>query len=75
MASEYVSIGELVRITNCRYSTLKFYTEEGLLPFRQEEENLTRRFLREEALQRIAEIKNLRESGHSISDIKEILTK
>lgn len=75
MASEYVSIGELVRITNCRYSTLKFYAEEGLLPFRQEEENLTRRFLREEALQRIAEIKNLRESGHSISDIKEILTK
>ena len=24
LASEYVSIGELVRITGCRYSTLKF---------------------------------------------------
>ena len=30
LASEYVSIGELVRITGCRYSTLKFYTEEGM---------------------------------------------
>ena len=44
LASEYVSIGELVRITGCRYSTLKFYTEEGMLPFEQAEENLTRRF-------------------------------
>ena len=30
LASEYVSIGELVRITGCRYSTLKFYTEEEI---------------------------------------------
>lgn len=44
MASEYVSIGELVRITNARYSTLKHYTEEGMLPFEQAEENLTRRY-------------------------------
>ena len=26
--SEYVTIGELVRLTDVRYSTLKFYTEE-----------------------------------------------
>ena len=38
LASEYVSIGELVRITGFRYSTLKFYTEEGMLPFEQAEE-------------------------------------
>ena len=43
LASEYVTIGELVRLTECRYSTLKFYTEEGMLPFKQEEEKLTRR--------------------------------
>ena len=29
MASEYVTIGELVRLTETRYSTLKFYTEEA----------------------------------------------
>lgn len=75
MVSEYVSIGELVRITGCRYSTLKFYTEEDLLPFKQEGENLNRRFPREKALQRIEEIKSLREKGKSIPDIKEILGK
>lgn len=71
MASEYVSIGELARITGCRYSTLKFYTEEGMIPFEQEEENLTRRFPREQALRRIEEIRKLREEGVSVPDIKE----
>ena len=66
----YVSIGELVRLTGCRYSTLKFYTEEGLLPFEQAEENLTRRFPREESLIRIAEIQALKAQGLRIPAIK-----
>lgn len=45
--SEYVTIGELVRLTDVRYSTLKYYTQEGMLPFEQAEENLTRRYKRE----------------------------
>lgn len=73
MESDYVSIGELVRITGCRYSTLKFYTEEGMLPFEQEGANLTRRFPREKAVRRIEEIRRLREEGNSIPRIKEIL--
>ena len=44
--AEYVTIGELVRLTDVRYSTLKFYTEEGMLPFEQAGENLTRRYKR-----------------------------
>lgn len=75
MASEYVSIGELVRITGCRYSTLKFYTEEGMLPFEQEEENLTRRFPREKSVKRIEYIKELRNKGWGIPEIKEVLQK
>ncbi|GAA0691204.1 MULTISPECIES: helix-turn-helix domain-containing protein [Clostridium] len=73
LESEYVSIGELVRLTNSRYSTLKFYTEEGMLPFNQEEENLTRRFPRERAMERIEEIKILKRQGHRIDEIKKIL--
>lgn len=73
MASEYVSIGELARLTGCRYSTLKFYTEEGMLPFVQEDVNLTRKFPREEAVQKIEEIRKLREAGNGIQKIKEIL--
>ncbi len=75
MASEYVTIGELVRITASRYSTLKFYTEEGMLPFEQEEENLTRRYKREETVKRIEKIKRLKSEGKSIPQIKEILSK
>ena len=58
--AEYVTIGELVRLTDVRYSTLKFYTEEGMLPFEQAGENLTRRYRREESLARIARIRQLR---------------
>lgn len=71
--SEYVTIGELVRLTEVRYSTLKFYTEEGMLPFEQAEENLTRRYRREETERRIFEIKRLRDEGKSIPEIKAIM--
>ena len=72
-AAEYVTIGELVRLTDVRYSTLKFYTEEEMLPFEQAGENLTRRYKRVESLARIAQIKALRAEGRSISEIKALL--
>lgn len=71
--SEYVTIGELVRLTNVRYSTLKYYTEEGMLPFEQAEENLTRRYKREQSMAQIQKIKDLRQGGKSIPEIKAIL--
>ena len=61
--SEYVTIGELVRLTGVRYSTLKFYTEEGMLPFEQAEENLTRRYRREESIEMIYKIRKMREEN------------
>lgn len=73
LASEYVTIGELVRLTDTRYSTLKFYTEEGFLPFIQAGSNLTRRYPREETVKRIAFIKSLRAEKKTIPQIKEIL--
>jgi DNA-binding transcriptional MerR regulator len=71
--SAYVTVGELVRLTGARYSTLKYYTEEGMLPFLQEEENLTRRYKREESIARITLIKRLKSEGLSIPEIKETL--
>ena len=68
--AEYVTIGELVRLTDVRYSTLKYYTEEGLLSFEQAEENLTRRYKREESMAQIQKIKELRQEGKSIAEIK-----
>ena len=71
--AEYVTIGELVRLTDVRYSTLQFYTEEGMLPFEQAGENLTRRYRREESLARIARIRQLRKEGKSVPEIKALL--
>ncbi|HIT01054.1 MAG TPA: MerR family transcriptional regulator [Candidatus Faecaligallichristensenella faecipullorum] len=72
--AEYVTIGELARLTGVRYSTLKFYTEEGLLNFEQAEENLTRRYRRAETMARIERIKALREQGKTIPEVKALLT-
>lgn len=71
--SEYVTIGELVRLTGMRYSTLKYYTEENMLPFEQAEENLTRRYKRLESMERISYIRTLRENGKTIPEIKAML--
>lgn len=68
--ADYVTIGELVRLTGMRYSTLKFYTEAGMLPFEQEAENLTRRYKRLEAMDRLVLIKQLKSNGLSIPQIK-----
>jgi len=72
-SSEYVTIGELVNLTNSRYSTLKHYTEEGMIPFEQAEEKLTRRYRRIETVERINLIKKLKAEGRSIPQIKEYL--
>ena len=71
--AEYVTIGELARLTDVRYSTLKFYTEEGMIPFQQPEKNLTRRYKREEAVARILGIKKMRAECKSVPEIREML--
>ena len=73
LASEYVTIGELAKLTGCRYSTLKFYTEEGMLPFEQAEQNLTRRYRRSESVERVEWIRAKREMGKTVPEIKEML--
>ena len=73
LASEYVTIGELARLIGCRYSTLKFYTEEGMLPFEQAEQNLTRRYRQSESVKRVEWIRAQRETGKTIPEIRKML--
>lgn len=44
-----------------------------MLDFEQAEENLTRRYRREETLSRLERIRRLKESGLSVSGIKEYI--
>ncbi|WP_078411001.1 helix-turn-helix domain-containing protein [Priestia abyssalis] len=75
MESDYVTISELVRLSEMRYSTLKYYTEQGILPFDQEDTRLTRRYPRISSLERLALIRQLKERGYTIEEIKEQMQK
>ncbi|WP_276353841.1 helix-turn-helix domain-containing protein [Cohnella caldifontis] len=70
--AELVTISELVRLSGMRYSTLKYYTEIGLLPFRQLDAGLVRRYPREASLRRLEEIRICKErDGLTIPQILE----
>ncbi|MBQ1372219.1 MAG: MerR family transcriptional regulator [Oscillospiraceae bacterium] len=68
--SDVITIGELARLSGVRYSTLKYYSELGLLPFAQNDVGLTRRYERAAALSSLQEIIALRASGKSIREIQ-----
>lgn len=74
LASEYVGMSELVQLSGVRYSTIKYYTEEGLLPFEQEDTRMARKYPRVQAIERLEEIRSMKEAqGLTIKEIKEIL--
>lgn len=71
LASEYISISELVQLSGFRYSTIKYYTEEGLIPFEQEDTRMARKFPQVQAIKRLEEIRLMREEqGLTIKEIK-----
>jgi DNA-binding transcriptional MerR regulator len=63
----------LARLTGERDSTIKHYTEVGLLPFQQAERGLARRYDAGEATERLREIRGLQAVGLSIEEIKQRL--
>ncbi|MNI65658.1 hypothetical protein D3C76_967290 [compost metagenome] len=73
--SDWITISELVQITSMRYSTLKYYTEEGLIPYEQLDSRLVRRYPRVEAIKRLNEINQLKINGLTIGEIKKSLGK
>jgi len=57
-------------LAGVRDSTLKFYSEQGLLPFVQAEPGLARRYDVDRAIARLREIEDLRALGLSIEQVK-----
>ena len=68
---EVLTIGELAEVSGVRLTTLKYYTELGILPFNQGGERLTRKYNKEEALERLEKIKELKEKRLTIKEIIE----
>jgi len=66
-----LTIGELAEVSGTRLTTLKYYTELGILPFSQAEKRLTRKYKKGEALERLGKIKELKEKRLTIKEIIE----
>jgi len=64
-----LTIGELAEVSGIRLTTLKYYTELGILPFNQAEKRLTRKYKEGEALERLEKIKELKEKRLTIKEI------
>jgi DNA-binding transcriptional MerR regulator len=67
--NEVLTIGELAEVSGIRLTTLKYYTELGILPFNQAEKRLTRKYKKEKALERLEKIKELKEKRLTIKEI------
>jgi DNA-binding transcriptional MerR regulator len=61
----------LAKVSGIRQSTLKYYTEIGILPFTQDGERLLRKYKKDEALKRLEEIKKLKEKRLTVKEIIE----
>ena len=70
-----LTIGELSEVSGTRLTTLKYYTELGILPFNQAEKRLTRKYNKEKALERLEKIKELKEKRLTIKEIIEHFNK
>lgn len=70
-----LKLSELAELNGVRYSTIKYYSELGLLPFEQKGERLAKYYPAKEASQRLKEILKLREKGQTIPEIINLIIK
>ena len=66
---EFLKMSELAELNGVRYSTIKFYSELGLLPFEQKGERLAKYYPAKEASKRLQEILKMREKGKTVPEI------
>lgn len=68
---KYLKIGEISKVLGKRQSTLKYYTEIGILPFWQKDARLARYYDKQEVIKRLNEIEGLKQKGWNIEQIIE----
>lgn len=66
---EYIRQSELAELNGVRPSTVKYYSELGILPYSQKETGLGKYYHKEEASKRLQEILKLKGQGKSITEI------
>lgn len=71
---EFVRRKDLAKLSGVRESTIKYYTELGLVPFKQEGERLSRYYNIKQALKTLKDITALKKQGKTVPEIVEKLT-
>jgi DNA-binding transcriptional MerR regulator len=66
---EYIRQSELAELNGVRPSTVKYYSELGLLPYQQHGEGLSKFYHRVDASKRLQEILKLKKQGKTINEI------
>lgn len=66
---DYLKMSELAEYCGVRYSTVKYYSELGLLPYEQRGERLAKYYPREEASIRLKDILKMRDEGKSVPEV------
>lgn len=66
---------KLSEVSGMRRSTIKYYSEIGILPFQQEDRRLIKRFNKKEAIKRLKKIQGLKRRGLTIEEIIKIFKK
>ena len=66
---DFLKMSELAELCGVRYSTVKYYSELGLLPFEQKGKRLAKYYPATEASQRVKAILKMRGQGKTIPAI------
>lgn len=66
---ELLTTSELAEVSGVRYGTIKYYSQIGILPFKQAGKRLRRYYRKEEALKRFNEIQKLKDKRLTIQEI------
>jgi len=66
---DYIRQSELAELNGVRPSTVKYYSELGLLPYQQHGEGLSKFYHRVDASKRLKEILELKKQGKTINEI------
>ena len=66
---DLLQLSELAELCGVRYSTIKYYSELGLIPFEQKDKRLAKYYPNKEASQRLKEILKMRDKGDTIPEI------
>ena len=72
---EFLKMSEFAELNGVRYSTIKYYTELGLLPFEQKGERLAKYYHAKRASKQLQRVLKLRKKGKTIPEIVESLIK